>query len=582
MNVDQIILQSVIAHRLDTIAQEMGAALERSSRSPIFAEACDFACGVCDHKGELVSQLNGIPILAAAGSFSVQAVLEKYTGNIQEGDVFIVNDPYRGGNHLPDIGIITPVFHQGELVFFTVSRAHHGDIGGSVAGSYNTRATEIFQEGIRIPPIKLAVKNSIIDEVLDLITYNTRNPQMLKSDLYAQIGANKIGQDRLRTLLDKYGLKKVKESIIQLLQQAEDLTKAEISKFPAGSYTGEEWLDDDGFQETPVKIKAEVTYEVNQVTIDFTGSDKQVTGFVNSSLVTTKSAAYIALLWTLSPEIPRNSGAFRPIKIIAPPGTVVNPAESAPVTLSTLHCASEIISAIFKACAKAVPEKIPAGFGRYCGPSFYGIDPRNQKFYVGFAFCCLGSGGGKKEQDGFPYMAPISNYGGVRAPNNEANEVQYPLLTLNHHLEVDTAGAGEYRGAPGIKYQVQFYGPDPSIVMFGDGMKIAPYGLGGGKEGSLNRNQLFTKESGNEWLKSKTAPRSLQPGDILTLFSSGGGGWGNPFKRNPQLVYEDYKNGYISRESALKEYGVVLTTKGIDWNETKKYRGIDYESRYNV
>ena len=572
MSVDQIILQSVIAHRLDTIAQEMGVALERSSRSPIFAEACDFACGVCNHKGELVSQLNGIPILAAAGSFSVQAVLERYEDNIKEGDVFIVNDPYWGGNHLPDIGIITPVFYQDELVFFTVSRAHHGDIGGSVAGSYNTRATEIFQEGIRIPPIKLASKNCISDEVLTLITYNTRNPEMLKSDLLAQIGANRIGHDRLKTLLEKYGLKAVKESITQLLKKAEDLTKMEISKFPAGTYIGEEWLDDDGFQEAPVKIKTVVTFKQDHVIIDFTGSDKQVTGFVNSSLVTTKSAAYIALLWTLSPEIPRNSGAFRPIKIIVPTGTVVNPVAPAPVTLSTLHCASEIISAIFRACAKAVPEKIPAGFGRYCGPSFYGIDPRNQKFYVGFAFCCLGSGGGKKGQDGLPYMAPISNYGGVRAPNNEANEVQYPLLTLSHHLEIDTAGPGKYRGAPGVKYQVQFYGPDPSIVMFGDGMKIAPYGLEGGKEGSLNRNKLDAKGSNTESLKSKTPPRSLYSGDTLTLFASGGGGWGNPYERDPQLVYGDYKNGYISQESALTEYGVVVTTRGINWDETKKNR----------
>lgn len=575
MNVDQIILQSVIAHRLDTIAQEMGAALERSSRSPIFAEACDFACGVCNHKGELVSQLNGIPILAAAGSFSVQAVLEKYKDNINEGDVFIVNDPYWGGNHLPDIGIITPVFYEGELVFFTVSRAHHGDIGGSVAGSYNTGATEIFQEGIRIPPTKLAVKNSIIYEVLNLITYNTRNSEMLKSDLFAQIGANRIGHDRLRALLAKYGLQEVKETVAQLLRQAEDLAKLEISKFPAGTYVGEEWLDDDGFQETPVRIMASVTFKPNRVIIDFTGSDKQVRGFVNSALVTTKSAAYIALLWALSPAIPRNSGAFRPIEIIAPVGTVVNPAEPAPVTLSTLHCASEIISAILKACASAAPEKIPAGFGRYCGPSFYGVDPRNHKFYVGFAFCCLGSGGGKNGQDGFPYMAPISNYGGVRTPNNEANEVQYPLLTLCHHLEIDTGGAGKYRGATGVKYQVKFYGPDPSIVMFGDGMKIAPYGLEGGKAGSLNRNQLSIQNNGSKTLESKSPPRSLQPGDTLTLFSSGGGGWGNPYERDPGLVYEDYRNGYISRESALKEYGVLLTTEGINWSETKKNRRLE-------
>jgi len=574
VNLDDIILQSVIDHRLDTIAQEMGSVLERSSRSPIFAEACDFACGVCNHRGELISQLNGIPILAAAGSFSVKAVLEKYIDNIYEGDVFIINDPYWGGNHLPDIGIITPVFYEGEIVFFTVSRAHHGDIGGSVAGSYNTGATEIFQEGIRIPPIKLITKNTLVDEVLHLITYNTRNPGMLKSDLLAQIGANKIGHDRLQTVLQKYGLKKVKSAVEQLLEKAEVLTKAELSKFPLATFKGEEWLDDDGFQEEPVKIKVAVTFKGDYCIVDFTGSDKQVTGFVNSALVTTKSATYIALLWALSPKIPRNSGAFRPIKIIAPSGTVVNPVAPAPVTLSTLHCASEIISAILKACAEIVPERIPAGFGRYCGPSFYGVDPRNQKFYVGFAFCCLGSGGALQGQDGMPYMAPISNYGGVRSPNNETNEVQYPLLTLAHHLETDTAGAGKYRGAPGVKYQIEFCGSDPSIVMFGDGMKIPPYGLMGGKVGSLNRNQLTIKGTETKSLKSKTPPLKLQLGDTLTLYSSGGGGWGNPFEREPQQVYVDYKNGYISQKTALKEYGVVVTTEGVNWQKTKKARQI--------
>ncbi|KPU43112.1 acetophenone carboxylase delta subunit [Oxobacter pfennigii] len=577
MDVGKIILQSVIANRLYTISEEMGAALEKSSRSPIFAEACDFACGVTNNRGELISQLNGIPILAAAGSFSVQAVLEKYKEGIEEGDVFIINDPYMGGNHLPDIGIVTPVFYEKELIFFTVSRAHHGDIGGAVAGSYNTGATEIFQEGIRIPPTRLVKENNLCDDVLELITYNTRNSKMMKSDLFAQAGANKIGSERLIDMLNKYGLKEVREAAEELLLKAEELTIKGISKFPEGTYEGEEYLDDDGFSDKPVKIKASVTFKKQEVTIDFSESDKQVTGFINSGLVTTKSAAYIALLWALSPDIPRNSGAFKPIKIIAPKGSVVNPNSTAPVTLSTLHCASEIISAILKACALAVPQKIPAGFGRYCGPSFYGIDPRNNNFFVGFGFCCLGSGGGKEGQDGFPYMAPISNYGGVRAPNNEANEVQYPILTLNHHLVMDTAGAGKYRGAPGVKYEIQFYGHDTNIVMFGDGMKIPPYGLKGGKEGSLNSNKLCTQEEVLH-LKSKTSPLPLKCGDTLTLISSGGGGFGNPLKRDINLVYEDYINGYISLDSALKDYGVAITPQGIDIEETLKLRKMEEKS----
>ncbi|MEL7566810.1 MAG: hydantoinase B/oxoprolinase family protein [Dehalobacterium sp.] len=558
--VQDVILRSVISHRLDVIAAEMGVALERSSRSPIFAEACDFACGICTGDGELVSQLNGIPILAAAGSSSVQAVREKYQGNIEDGDVFIINDPYLGGNHLPDIGIITPVFNEGQLMFFAVSRAHHGDIGGSTAGSYNPKATEIFQEGLRIPPLKLFSKGKIISEVIDLITYNTRNPEMIKSDLLAQMGANQVGKQRITTLCTKYSNSTIKHVIKELLDYGEYLVHQEVSKIPDGTYTGIEYLDDDGFQEDPIKIQAAVIIEGDSITVDFTGSDPQVKGFVNSSLVTTSTASYIAVLWGLSPEIPRNSGAFRAIKIIAPQGTVVNPYAPAPMTLCTLHPAGEIISAVFKALAEIIPERIPAGFGRYCGPSFYGIDPRDNEFYVGFSFCCLGSGGAMAGMDGKPYMSPISNYGGVRTPNIEVNEVQYPHLTLCHEMEPDTSGSGEFRGGTGIRYQIQFLS-DAEIVMFGDGKKIPPYALAGGGTGRTNRPMLKYKNGDQILLNTKELPRKVRAGDTLTLITSGGGGWGNPKDRDRDKVLEDFRNGLISEEMAIKVYGLKPVKK---------------------
>ncbi|ATW28783.1 hydantoinase [Candidatus Formimonas warabiya] len=542
---------------MDVIATEMGVALERSSRSPIFAEACDFACGICSGEGDLVSQLNGIPILAAAGSFSVRAVLEKYRGNIGEGDVFIINDPYWGGNHLPDIGIITPVFYENELMFFAVSRAHHGDIGGSTAGSYNPKATEIFQEGVRIPPLKLFSQGKLISEVMDLITYNTRNPDMIKSDLLAQMGANQIGKQRITALCAKYTNRTIQAVIKELLDRGEYLVRREVAKIPDGTYTGIEYLDDDGFQEDPIKIQVAVIVKGETITVDFTGTDAQVKGFVNSSLVTSSTAAYIAVLWGLSPEIPRNSGAFRAIQIVAPKGTVVNPHAPAPMTLCTLHPAGEIISAVFKALAQIMPDRIPAGFGRYCGPSFYGIDPRNDQFYVGFAFCCLGSGGALAGMDGRPYMSPISNYGGVRTPNIEVNEVQYPHTTLCHEMEPDTAGAGKFRGGPGIRYQIRFSSP-AEIVMFGDGKKIPPYGLAGGHTGSANRPILEYQDGRQVFLGTKELPRKVQAGDSLTLISSGGGGWGSPKERDRDKVREDYRNGLISEKTAKDVYGVDL------------------------
>ncbi|MCB8815099.1 hydantoinase B/oxoprolinase family protein [Desulfosporosinus shakirovi] len=574
---DEVIERAVIANRMDTITKEMGYALERSSRSPIFAEACDFACGICNGDGDLVSQINGIPILAAAGTFSIKEVIRKYSGHVEEGDVFIINDPYHGGNHLPDIGIITPLVVEGEVLFYCVSRAHHGDIGGSVAGSYNAKATEIFQEGLRIPPIKLVSKGQVFNEVMDLITQNVRNPHMLQNDLWAQIGANKIGVVRLRELLSNYSPTRIKGAVGYLLDHAERLTRQAIKGMPDGDYTGVEWVDDDGFQTNPIKIKVTVKIKGEEMMLDFEGTDPQVKGFVNSALVTSTTAAWIGALWALGPDIPRNSGAFRAIKVLLPEGSLVNPHDPAPVTLSTLTPASEIISAIFQALDSVAGERLPAGFGRYCGPSFYGIDPRNQEFYVGFAFCALGSGGGIAGRDGYPYMAPLSNYGGVRAPNIEANEIQYPHLTLCHEIEIDSAGAGMWRGGPGIRYSIQFNGEPTNIVMFGDGMKVPPFGTASGQPGSLTRVELATLDGEKISLASKESARLLPKGTVLTVVSSGGGGWGDPWRRAPESVWQDFLNGVISASKAKQDYGVVLFKEGVDWAATSELRSVGYQ-----
>jgi N-methylhydantoinase B len=563
--VKDVILRAVIANRLDTICQEMGTALERSSRSPIFAEALDMSCGICDAAGDLVSQLNGIPILAAAGTFSVKEILKRYGADIRPGDVFFVNDPYMGGTHLPDIGVITPVFDHDQLVLFCVTRAHHGDIGGAVAGSYNSKATELYQEGIRIPPIRVMTAAGPIQELWDLIALNTRNPQMLTSDLLAQLGACRIGMRRLKELFTRYSSPLVTSVLDDLLKQSERLTREHITRLPDGQYVGEQWLDDDGHQDHPIYIRVTVTVQGDDLLVDFTGTDKQVKGFVNSAFVTSSSAIYMACLWALSPEIPRNSGAFRAIRIHLPAGSLVNPRPVAPVTFSTLTPAGEIITALFNAFSQCVPKRLPADFARSCEYSFYGTDPRDGRFYVGFSFCGLGSGGGRAGVDGNPYMAPISNYGGIRAPNIDANEVQYPHITLIHEFEPDTAGAGTWRGGPGVRYAVKFYGENPHIVMFADGMKIPPRGVGGGQFGS--RGQAWIESAvGSEkrLLEGKSDSISLKDDDVVVTISSGGGGWGDPLKRDPQQVRNDVINGIISAQAAHDLYGVVLVNSSVD------------------
>ncbi len=551
-----VMRRTVLAGRLDAICREMGLVLERSARSPIFAEACDFSCGVCDAHGELVSQLSGIPILAAAGSASVNAVIGRYGEAIEDGDSFIVNDPYSGGNHLPDIGIVTPVFAQGELLFFCVSRAHHGDVGGSSPGSYNPRATDVFQEGVRIPPTRIARAGEALDDVLELIAYNTRNPAMLRSDLLAQLGANKVGARRLLEFVARESASVVREAVADLLDRAEELTRRRIASLPDGVYRATEEVDDDGFQQERIRIRTTIEVRGDRLLVDFEGTDAQVRGFLNCALATTRTAAAIAVLWVLGADIPRNGGAFRAVEVNAPLGTLVNPRPPAPVTLSTLTPAGEIIAAVFKALSATAPSALPAGFSRFCGPSFFGVDPRNERFYVGFAFCALGAGGAMRGLDGAAYMSPISNHGGVRTPNIEANEVQYPHLTLRHEMEPDTAGAGRWRGGPGVRYEFRVYDPEPGIVMFGDGMKVAPYGVAGGHEGSLNRAYLTTAEGEVVTLRSKAAARELAPGDSITLISSGGGGYGPPRERGRERVRCDVRDGLVSVEAAASLYGV--------------------------
>ena len=573
MNAEEIINRTVIANRLDSITQEMGISLEHSAHSPIFAEACDFACCICDYKGDLVSQLSGIPILATAGSFSVKSVINKYGSDIHDGDAFIINDAYDGGNHLPDIGIITPVFYDNELLFFCVSRAHHGDIGGSTAGSYNPKATEIFQEGIRIHPTRIVKDNDIIKDIMDLIILNTRNPSMLKSDLLAQMGSNNVAKRRLEKMIEEYGNDVIKHVVEENLKQAEILTRKRILEVPDGEYTAFNYIDDDSFQKEHIKINVTVKIKEDKLCVDFTGTDKQVKGFVNTSVVTATAASGIASLWFLGADIPRNGGAFSAIDVVLPKGSLVNPYEPAPMTLSTLTPASEIIGTIFKALNEAVPDRLPAGYGNYIGPSYYGIDPRNDRFYVGFSFCSLGSGGAMNGIDGKPYMSPMSNYGGVKAPNIESNEVQYPHITLKHEMECDTAGAGEYRGGAGMEYAFQIYDEGSEIVMFGDGIYNAPYGLNGGSDGSFNK-PLFKHDG--EWIQteSKEHPRKVSKGDIVRIHSAGGGGYGNPYKRDMNSVLDDYLDGIISRKTALDVYGVVIRDDNtIDKPETIKIRG---------
>lgn len=569
-----VVALSVMSHKLDAIAQEMGVTMRKSSHSPIFAEANDFACSITNWDGEQVAQLAGIPIIGAAGGFGPQEVMRDFPRDqIEEGDIFLMNDAYRLGNHLPEMTIVVPVFIRGELLFFTVARAHHHDVGGPTPGSLNARHNSIYAEGIRIPPVKLFERGELNRALMEVIKLNVRDPEVLWSDLMAEIGACNVGRKRLVEALEgRYSNDEIKKIIAGVLDAAERQCRAEIRKVPNGKYYGEYSMDNDGINDHPVTFRVTVVVEDEEIIVDYTGTDPQAEGSKNCTLATTYSGTHVAVLWALSGSIPRNSGAFRPIKIVAPEGTLVNPRPPAAVGMCTLPPACAMMGAVLKAFAQADPRRVPAGFFSVFTAGYGGIDPRTGKVFIGWCFGALGGGGGYPHRDGDSFVAPISNYNGILVPNIETDEINFPIKTLRHEYIPDTGGAGKFRGGNGVEYTIQFVGVDPDVSVFGDGAVIPAYGINGGRDGSLNHGYLNRGRPNEKRLRSNEGWNKAKSGDTLTIYSAGGGGWGDPLERDPAAVLEDVRNEMTTLEKAREWYGVAIEGGKVDMAATERLR----------
>jgi len=350
--------------------------------------------------------------------------------------------------------------------------------------------------------------------------------------------------------------------------------RIEIDKLDDGVYEGESFLDSDGFTDDPIRIKVTITVKGDEAHVDFGGSGAQVTGFVNSPIANTATCVYVAFLTTVTtPDIPHNDGVYRPIRITAPEGSVVNPRFPAPVASCTLDTACAILEACWIALSKALPDRVPAGWSRWNGPTITGVDPRKSSFYVMFGFNGFGGAGGMPGMDGRHYIGDGIDLGGLIAPNIETNEADYPHVTEFNEFTTDSCGAGKFRGGCGAKYRIRFYDENPNLVMFGDGKVNPPYGLFGGKPGSCNLAFINEGQPGRRELRAKEALK-LKKGDTYTSYPSGGGGWGDPFERDPELVRCDARDGVISFDSARRDYGVVLEGEDlrVDEAQTRKLR----------
>lgn len=576
ISVDPVLL-ALTQNRLDHVSQQMGWVMVRTARSPIFSQAHDFSCFIAGPTGEVVSQADGIPIHTGSGGFGVRAVLNDFANDIAPGDVFLLNDPWAaGGNHLPDWVIVRPVFVDEEtenerLVAFTCNRAHQSDIGGGAAGTYNPTATEVYAEGVRLPVLKLVDKGKRRDDVFKLLMLNTRTPHLQEGDLGAMLGSTRIGAEHVASLVDELGVNQALDCFDGILVHADRSVRAEVATLPDGQYLAQDHSDNDCFEQVEVTVKVKVTIAGDAMEIDFTGSDPQIRGFKNSTYANTCSAVYTALASFFDPDLPHNEGAWRCVDIIAPEGTIVNAREGAATTMCTVFFAHEIIHAIWKALSQADPQRACAGWAKNVFGLSVGEQEEN-KTYVYYHGAAAAGGGAVHGRDGFNQIGHLCTLGGLTMPNIEVYEQLYPVRFLRQEFRCDAAGAGQWRGGTGCDYEVQI-NTSATHSFRGEGLHYETgYGVNGGLAGAAGDMNLRNDE-GETTAAPKFGLQSTGPVTFLTQ-SPGGGGYGDPRQRDPNLVLRDWRDGIISTHTMRSVYGVAASSDGrsIDTTETARLR----------
>jgi N-methylhydantoinase B len=552
--IDSISIE-VIGNLLLSVAEEMGAALIKSSYSSNIKERRDCSAAIFDAKGNLVAQAEHIPMHLGSMLDSIAAVLKKYPVEvIREGDVFIANDPYYGGgSHLPDIVFTAPVFVDRELIMWVANIAHHSDIGGIVPGSTSGEVTTIFQEGLRIPTIRVCREGEIINEIFDIIIGNCRTRKERVGDLNAQISANNVGIKRLKEAYQRYG-DQLKSAMNDLQDYAENSLRASIARIKDGIYHFTEYVDDMDNLNLKEEIVIDVVIEVkgDNITLDFSNSSPQVPGNINvtySGLITT---VFYALKALIGPQLPSNSGIYRVFKVIAKPGTIVHAIEPGPVGERMSTC-QRVVEAILGAMYKAMPEKIPAcSHDGGTSVNFSGVNPRNNEFFI-YPEGIAGGEGALMNRDGMSgvqvHMTNTSNQ------PIEALETENPLLITSYSLRRDSGGAGKHRGGLGIERVFCMLADNVSFTGHGGRQRLGAWGLDGGFEGECGGFYLEKKGEAPRRLSSVCSNIVVNKGDIIRVFTPGGGGFGDPEQRDCRSILRDIEEGKISLEKAEKLYG---------------------------
>ena len=526
----------VFKHLFAAIAEEMGATLRKSSYSPNIKERRDFSCAVFDEQGDMIAQAAHIPVHLGSMPLSVAAAVQTFQ-EFEPGDVLILNDPFRGGTHLPDITLVSPVFmeeSQGgtaptqpsspgwRLIGFVASRAHHADVGGMAAGSMPI-AREIFQEGLIIPPVKLFSGGKLNQGIFDLILANVRTPEERSGDLWAQIAANRRGAERLVQLVDRYGLPEVNHYMQGLLAYTERMTRKLLEELPDGQYSFTDYLDDNGIDDEAVPITVAIRISGDTARVDFTSSAPQQKGSVNAVYAITLSAVYYVFRSLIGLDVPNNSGCLVPIEVIAPEGTVVNALPPAPVAGGNVETSQRIVDVLLGALSQARPERVPAASqGTMNNLTIGGWDPEKKSPFTYYE--TIGGGMGARYSSDGPAAIHSHMTNTLNTPV-EALEYAFPLQVLRYEVRRGSGGAGRTSGGDGIRRDIRVL-VDAQLSLLTERRKLPPYGMAGGAPGQTGHNYLI--RNGEEIRLPGKGTFDLKPGDVISLRTPGGGGYGEP------------------------------------------------------
>jgi N-methylhydantoinase B len=559
--IDPITLE-VVRNKLDDIADEMEITLLKSSHSTVVKEALDASAAIFDAGGNQVAQAIASPIHLGMIIPAVRRFVELFPpAEMREGDVFVLNDPFDGGTHLPDLVVTVPIVVDGETVALAVAITHHQEMGGRSAGSTPMDATEIFQEGLRIPPLKIYDAGAPNETFFAMLERNVRIPDTVRGDLDGQLAACQAGVRGVRQLADRYGSGPLRDYMAELLDRAEQMTRDAIEAIPDGTYHFVDYLDHDGFDlDTRIRIEATITIDGSEFIVDLTGSHPQVRGPINCVPASTLAAVYYVVKVATDPSIPNNAGCYRPVRTILPEGSIVNAKPPAAVNARAV-VVRRIVDTMIGALALALPDKMPAASnGHPLVLSIGGIDPATGRQYV-TAEVGTGGMGGRPGKDGVEAVqTDTSNAQNVPV---EALELEFPLRVGHYRLRRDSGGAGRWRGGLGFEKSFEALRGAVAISHRGERHHTAPWGIFGGGPGAMGKSRLIRADGTEEPFASKAELRLL-PGDRLELWTTGGGGHGDPFERDPAMVLDDVVDGKVSVEAAATDYGVVIADGAVD------------------